>query len=109
MLAVDERGEALDGDQILVILALALGVDVVAVTVMTNLGFHRLMAHHGIRARTTGRRSRILEALREEGALPAGSSQVTSSGSEAMSRVTGSRRRCCCARRAGGRSARRRR
>jgi len=69
MLAVDERGEVLDGDQILAILALALGVDVVAVTVMTNLGFHRLMAHHGIRVRTTPVGDRyVLEALREEGA-----------------------------------------
>ena len=41
MLAVDERGEAVDGDQILAILALDLGVDLVAVTVMANLGFHR--------------------------------------------------------------------
>ncbi len=73
MLAVDERGEALDGDQILAILALALGVDVVAVTVMTNLGFHRLMAHHGIRVRTTPVGDRyVLEALREEGALLGG-------------------------------------
>ena len=50
MLAVDERGEPLDGDQILAILALALGVELVAVTVMTNLGFHRLMEEHGIRS-----------------------------------------------------------
>ena len=48
MLAVDEAGAALDGDQILAVLALALGVDTVAVTTMTNLGFHRLMAEHGI-------------------------------------------------------------
>ena len=73
LLAVDERGEALDGDQILAILALALGVDVVVVTVMTNLGFHRLMAHHGIRVRTTPVGDRyVLEALREEGALLGG-------------------------------------
>jgi phosphoglucosamine mutase len=73
MLAVDERGEALDGDQILAILALALDVDVVVVTVMTNLGFHRLMAHHGIRVRTTPVGDRyVLEALREEGALLGG-------------------------------------
>jgi phosphoglucosamine mutase len=73
MLAVDERGEALDGDQILAILALALGVDVVVVTVMTNLGFHRLMAHHGIRVVTTPVGDRyVLEALREEGALLGG-------------------------------------
>ena len=73
MLAVDERGEALDGDQILAILALALGVDVVAVTVMTNLGFHRLMAEQRIRVVTTPVGDRhVLEALREEGGLLGG-------------------------------------
>jgi phosphoglucosamine mutase len=68
MLAVDERGEAVDGDQILAVLALHLGVDLVAVTVMTNLGFHRLMAEHGVRVLTTPVGDRyVLEALREEG------------------------------------------
>ncbi len=65
MLAVDERGEVVDGDQILAILALALGVDVVAVTVMTNLGFHRLMAESRIRVVTTPVGDRyVSEALR---------------------------------------------
>jgi phosphoglucosamine mutase len=69
MLAVDERGEAVDGDRILAILAPALGVDVVVVTLMTNLGFHRLMAERGIRVVTTPVGDRyVLEALREEGA-----------------------------------------
>jgi phosphoglucosamine mutase len=73
MLAVDERGEVVDGDQILAILALALGVDVVAVTVMTNLGFHRLMAAHGVRVVTTPVGDRyVLEALRREGGLLGG-------------------------------------
>ncbi len=73
MLAVDERGEPLDGDQILAILALALGVDLVAVTVMTNLGFHRLMAEHGIRVVTTPVGDRyVLEALRRDGGLLGG-------------------------------------
>ena len=73
MLAVDERGDALDGDQILAILALALGVDVVAVTVMTNLGFHRLMAEQRIRVVTTPVGDRyVLEALRAEGGLLGG-------------------------------------
>jgi len=68
MLAVDEGGEPLDGDQILAVLALALGVDLVAVTVMTNLGFHRLMAEHGIRVVTTPVGDRyVLEALHREG------------------------------------------
>ena len=73
MLAVDERGETLDGDQILAILALSLGVDAVAVTVMTNLGFHRLMADHRIRVVTTPVGDRyVLEALRREGAFLGG-------------------------------------
>jgi len=73
MLAVDERGEPLDGDQILAILALSLGVDLVAVTVMTNLGFHRLMAENAIRVVTTpvGDR-RVVEALRREEGLLGG-------------------------------------
>ena len=73
MLAVDERGEPLDGDQILAILALALGVDLVAVTVMTNLGFHRLMAERGIRVVTTPVGDRyLLEALHRDGGLLGG-------------------------------------
>ena len=73
MLAVDEHGEPLDGDQILAILALALGVDVVAVTVMTNLGFHRLMAEKGIRVVTTPVGDRhVVEALRREDGLLGG-------------------------------------
>jgi phosphoglucosamine mutase len=71
MLAVDEHGEALDGDQIVAILALHLGVDVVAVTTMTNLGFHRLMEERGVRVVTTDVGDRyVLEALyREHGIL----------------------------------------
>ncbi|MDH4103008.1 MAG: phosphoglucosamine mutase [Thermoleophilia bacterium] len=73
MLAVDERGESLDGDQILAVLALALAVDVVVVTVMTNLGFHRLMAERRIRVVTTPVGDRyVLEALRDEGGLLGG-------------------------------------
>jgi phosphoglucosamine mutase len=71
MLAVDERGEPVDGDQILAILALHLDVELVAVTVMTNLGFHRLMGEHGVKVLTTPVGDRyVLEALgREGGAL----------------------------------------
>ena len=73
MLAVDGDGNAVDGDQILAILALHLGVDVVAVTVMTNLGFHRLMEERGIRVVTTAVGDRyVLEALRREGAILGG-------------------------------------
>jgi phosphoglucosamine mutase len=73
MLAVDERGEPVDGDQIVAALALYLGVDTVAVTSMTNLGFHRLMAERGIRVLTTDVGDRyVLEALRRERALLGG-------------------------------------
>ena len=73
MLAVDERGEVVDGDQIVAILALDQQVDQVAVTVMTNLGFHALMRDHGIRVHTTDVGDRyVLEALQREGALLGG-------------------------------------
>lgn len=71
MLAVDADGTALDGDQIVAILALDLDVDVVAVTTMTNLGFHRLMQERNVRVVTTDVGDRyVLEALyREDGVL----------------------------------------
>jgi phosphoglucosamine mutase len=73
MLAVDERGEPVDGDQILAVLALDLGVDLVAVTTMANLGLHRLLEEHGIRVLTTDVGDRyVLEALRREGGLLGG-------------------------------------
>jgi phosphoglucosamine mutase len=69
MLAVDERGEPVDGDQIVAVLALDLDVELVAVTVMTNLGFHRLMAERDVRVVTTPVGDRyVLEALKREGA-----------------------------------------
>jgi phosphoglucosamine mutase len=73
MLAVDERGELVDGDQIVAILALDQGVDTVAVTVMTNLGFHALMRERGIEVLTTDVGDRyVLEALFERGAILGG-------------------------------------
>jgi phosphoglucosamine mutase len=73
MLAVDERGEPVDGDQILAVLALDLGVDGVAVTTMANLGFHRLMEERGVRVVVTDVGDRyVLEALRREGLLLGG-------------------------------------
>ena len=73
MLAVDADGREVDGDQILAILALHLGVDLVAVTAVTNLGFHRLMAERGIRVVTTDVGDRyVLEALRREGGVLGG-------------------------------------
>ncbi len=73
MLAVDAEGEPVDGDQILAVLVLDLGVDFVAVTVMTNLGFHRLMGERGIRVVTTAVGDRyVLQALRREGGILGG-------------------------------------
>jgi phosphoglucosamine mutase len=71
MLAVDECGDLIDGDQIVAVLALDLDVDLVAVTQMTNHGFHSLMRERGIRVLTTDVGDRyVLEALwREGGAL----------------------------------------
>jgi phosphoglucosamine mutase len=66
MLAVDADGRALDGDQIIAILALHLGVPSVTVTPMTNGGFHKLMSDHGIESHVTGEVGDryVLEALR---------------------------------------------
>jgi phosphoglucosamine mutase len=73
MLAVDAQGRLVDGDQILAVLMLHLGVELVAVTVMTNLGLHRLAEQQGIRVITTDVGDRyVLEALRREGGLLGG-------------------------------------
>jgi phosphoglucosamine mutase len=73
MLAVDARGQVVDGDQILAVLMLHLEVELVAVTVMANLGLHRLAEERGIRVVTTDVGDRyVLEALRREGGLLGG-------------------------------------
>jgi phosphoglucosamine mutase len=73
MLAVDANGTPVDGDQILAVLADHLKVDLVAVTVMTNLGFHRFARERDIRLVTTDVGDRyVLEALREHGGLLGG-------------------------------------
>jgi phosphoglucosamine mutase len=73
MLAVDANGDVVDGDQIVAILAVERDVDLVAVTVMANLGLHRLMSEHGIRVVTTDVGDRyVLEALRREGGILGG-------------------------------------
>jgi phosphoglucosamine mutase len=73
MLAVDAEGKAVDGDEILAVLALHLGVDLVAVTSVTNLGFHRLMDERGVRVVTTDVGDRyVLEALEREGGVLGG-------------------------------------
>jgi phosphoglucosamine mutase len=73
MLAVDAQGREVDGDQIVAILALHLGVDLVCVTEMTNAGFHVLMAERGVRVITTDVGDRyVLDALRREGGILGG-------------------------------------
>jgi phosphoglucosamine mutase len=73
MLAVDSGGNEVDGDEILAVVALHLGVELVAVTQMTNLGFHRLMADRGVRVVTTDVGDRyVAEALRREGGVLGG-------------------------------------
>ncbi len=73
IVGVDERGEPIDGDALIALLALHLRVDLVAVTTMTNLAFHALMREHGIRVVTTDVGDRyVLEALRREGGVLGG-------------------------------------
>jgi phosphoglucosamine mutase len=74
LLGVDRTGRVVDGDELLALSALhlrrhgRLSGDGVAVTVMTNYGFHRAMADAGIEVATTDVGDRyVLEALRERG------------------------------------------
>jgi len=70
-LAVDAAGEPVDGDAIMMILAVAmretgeLASDTLVATVMSNLGLHLAMRQAGIEVRTTGVGDRyVLEELR---------------------------------------------
>jgi phosphoglucosamine mutase len=72
MLAVDRNGVVVDGDELIALAAIHLREqgrlpgDGVAVTVMTNYGFHTAMAEHGINVATTAVGDRyVLEALRD--------------------------------------------
>jgi phosphoglucosamine mutase len=74
VLAVDERGELVDGDHLIALCALDLRTrgqltdDAVVVTVMTNLGFRLAMAEHGIEVVETQVGDRyVLEALDKRG------------------------------------------
>jgi phosphoglucosamine mutase len=74
VLAADRTGTIVDGDELLALAALHLREqgrlpgDGVAVTVMTNYGFHTAMAAAGISVVTTAVGDRyVLEALRERG------------------------------------------
>jgi phosphoglucosamine mutase len=70
LLAVDEHGQLVDGDVILAITALderdrgGLPTGTVVTTVMTNLGFRKAMADHGIQVEQTSVGDRyVLEAM----------------------------------------------
>jgi phosphoglucosamine mutase len=74
VLAVDRTGVVVDGDELIALAALHLRAEDrlpgngVAVTVMTNYGFHTAMAAAGSEVATTGVGDRyVLEALRERG------------------------------------------
>jgi phosphoglucosamine mutase len=70
-LAVDAAGQVVDGDHIMVVLALAmretgeLAANTLVTTVMSNLGLHLAMREAGVTVRTTGVGDRyVLEELR---------------------------------------------
>jgi len=66
LLAVDRTATVVDGDELIALAAKHLGVGGVAVTVMTNYGFHAAMRAAGIDVATTPVGDRyVLEALRE--------------------------------------------
>ena len=74
VLAVDRRGAVVDGDELIALAALHLRAagrlpgGGVAVTVMTNYGFHTAMRDAGVYVATTAVGDRyVLEALRERG------------------------------------------
>jgi phosphoglucosamine mutase len=72
MLAVDRNGTVVDGDELIALAAIhlrdagRLPGNGVAVTVMTNYGFHTAMAEHGVEVAITDVGDRyVLEALRD--------------------------------------------
>ncbi len=74
VLAVDRKGTVVDGDELVALAAFhlrergQLGGDGVAVTVMTNYGFHTAMQGHGIAVATTAVGDRyVLDELRRRG------------------------------------------
>jgi phosphoglucosamine mutase len=77
VLAVDRRGEVVDGDELIALAALHLRAagrlpgDGVAVTVMTNYGFHQAMESAGVSVATTpvGDRHVLAELLKRDWAL----------------------------------------
>jgi phosphoglucosamine mutase len=68
VLAVDRAGTVVDGDELIALAARHLQVEGVAVTVMTNYGFHTAMREAGVDVATTDVGDRyVLEALRQRG------------------------------------------
>jgi len=68
VLAVDRSGAVVDGDELLALAATARDVPGVAVTVMTNYGFHTAMRAAGVEVATTKVGDRyVLEELRARG------------------------------------------
>lgn len=79
VLAIDERGEEVDGDRIIALSAIRLkekgelANDLVVGTVMANLGFRRALAERGIEVLTVPVGDRfVVEQMRETGALLGG-------------------------------------
>ena len=68
VLAKDRAGAVVDGDELLALAALHRNAPGVAVTVMTNYGFHQAMREAGVEVETTQVGDRyVLEALRRTG------------------------------------------
>ncbi len=66
VLAVDREGTIVDGDELIALAVLHLKVPGVAITVMTNFGFHAAMKEAGVEVVSTKVGDRyVLEALRE--------------------------------------------
>ncbi len=79
LLAVDEVGQVVDGDRLLLIFAAwlqeqgLLAEDTVVVTVMSNMGLRRALAGHGIRTLETKVGDRyVIEGMAESGAVLGG-------------------------------------
>lgn len=81
VIAVDERGRVVDGDQLMGVAAVDLRErgrlrhDTVVATVMSNLGLHRAMEAHGIAVRRTRVGDRHVLAAMDEGGYSLGGEQ----------------------------------
>jgi phosphoglucosamine mutase len=79
LIAVDDRGRVLSGDQIMAVCARdlqqkgKLNKNIVVSTVMSNIGFHKALKNIGIQTLTTSVGDRfVIEKMREEGAIIGG-------------------------------------